>query len=68
MDAFLKFNDREILQNAGTVSIQVAHRLAEERYEEFNHSRALHETENENMTDLKLIEEKIIKEKGEDEI
>jgi len=35
LDAFLKFNDYEILQDAGKVSANVAKKLAEEEYEKF---------------------------------
>jgi len=35
LDAFLQFNEYEVLANAGKVSAEVAKRLAEERYEEF---------------------------------
>lgn len=35
LDAFLRFNEYEVLTNAGQVSAEVARRLAEERYEEF---------------------------------
>jgi hypothetical protein len=35
LDAFLKFNEYAILQNAGTVSAEVAKRLAEQEYEKF---------------------------------
>ena len=35
LDAFLKFNEYTILQNAGTVSAEVAKRLAEQEYEKF---------------------------------
>lgn len=35
LDAFLKFNEYDILTNAGTVSHEVAKRLAEENYERF---------------------------------
>jgi hypothetical protein len=35
LDAFLKFNEYEVLTNAGSVSAEVARRLAEEQYEEF---------------------------------
>ncbi len=34
-DAFLKFNEYEVLKNAGTVSAEVARQLAEERYATF---------------------------------
>ena len=35
LDAFLRFNEYEILTNAGSVSHEIAKRLAEERYEKF---------------------------------
>lgn len=35
LDAFLRFNEYQVLTNAGQVSAEVARRLAEERYEEF---------------------------------
>jgi len=36
LDAFLKFNEREILENAGTVSMEIAQHLALEEYEKFS--------------------------------
>ena len=36
LDAFLKFNEKDILQNLGTVSHQVALELAENEFEKFN--------------------------------
>ncbi len=35
LDAFLRFNEYEVLTNAGVVSAEVAKRLAEEQYEKF---------------------------------
>ena len=35
LDAFLQFNEYEVLSSAGKVSAEVAKRLADERYEEF---------------------------------
>jgi hypothetical protein len=35
LDAFLQFNEYEVLSNAGTVSAEVARQLAEERYATF---------------------------------
>lgn len=35
LDAFLKFNEYEVLANAGKVSAEVARRLAEEQYDQF---------------------------------
>jgi hypothetical protein len=35
LDAFLKFNEYEVLTNAGRVSAEVAKRLAEEQFDQF---------------------------------
>jgi hypothetical protein len=47
LDAFLKFNEREILQHAGKVSMEVAHALALDEYEKFNRQRLAEEAERE---------------------
>lgn len=47
LDAFLKFNEREILQHAGKVSMEVAHALALDEYEKFNRRRLAEESERE---------------------
>lgn len=39
LDAFLKFNEYEVLTNAGRVSAEVAKRLAEEQYDRFRVSQ-----------------------------
>jgi len=39
LNAFLKFNEREILNNAGKISHQVAKKLAEDEYEKYNQKR-----------------------------
>jgi len=39
LDAFLQFNDRAVLQDAGTVSAEVAKALAESEYEAFRTAR-----------------------------
>jgi hypothetical protein len=39
LDAFLQFNQRAVLENAGTVTHAVAKALAEEEYEKFNRAR-----------------------------
>jgi hypothetical protein len=39
LDAFLQFNERDVLQDAGRVSMEVAQALALERYEAFNQRR-----------------------------
>ena len=39
LNTFLKFNEREILMNAGNISSEVAKELAEKEYEKFNQKR-----------------------------
>jgi hypothetical protein len=39
LNAFLKFNERDILTGAGSISHEVAKELAEKEYEEFNQKR-----------------------------
>lgn len=39
LNAFLKFNDRDILENAGKVSKAVADKIATQEYEKFNQKR-----------------------------
>jgi hypothetical protein len=51
LDAFLQFNEREILQDAGKVSKAVADRLAEEQYEIFNEQRLKQEAHKEALAD-----------------
>ncbi len=36
LDAFLAFNDREVLKHAGKVSAEVARRLAHEQYDQYH--------------------------------
>lgn len=62
LDAFLKFNERDILKHAGKVSMEVARVLAIEEYEKFNQRRLAIETEEENLADeaeLKKVEKLI---------
>jgi len=47
LDAFLQFNERDILTNAGTVSKIVADQLALEKYEKFNQHHLTVEAEQE---------------------
>jgi len=51
LDAFLQFNEREILQNAGKVSKEVAGRLAEEQYEIYHEQRLKQEARQEATAD-----------------
>jgi hypothetical protein len=45
LDAFLQFNGRDVLDNLGTVSAEVAQRLAEDEYEKFSARRLQVEAE-----------------------
>lgn len=57
LDAFLSFNERELLGHAGTVSAEVAARLAEERYETFDAKRRQAERLASDAADVKAIDE-----------
>jgi len=64
LDAFLKFNERDILKNAGKITREVADKLAIEQYERFNAHRLKQEADAEMLADdmaFKQIEEKIKK-------
>ena len=66
LDAFLKFNEHEILDTPGKVSKEIADNLALERYEVFNQHRLDVEARQEAIADdkeLKLIQDKIEKKK-----
>lgn len=39
LDAFLEFNEHEILTNAGKIKAKVAEKFANEQYEEFHQQR-----------------------------
>lgn len=64
LDAFLRFNGREVLDNPGKVSMEIAQALAEDEYEKFRLNRLCEEAEAENEKDdgfetaVKEIEEK----------
>ncbi len=57
LDAFLKFNEYEVLTNAGSVSAEVAKRLAEEQYAAFRIEQD-HRFESDFEKEVKRIEEK----------
>ncbi|MBP9853732.1 MAG: virulence RhuM family protein [Candidatus Omnitrophica bacterium] len=64
LDAFLKFNERDILNNSGKVAKEVADHLALEQYERLNTKRLKKEEKVEMLADdaeFKKIEEKIKK-------
>lgn len=64
LDAFLKFNERDILEHPGTVTKEIADTLALEQYKIYNQHRLEKETKIENYADdarLKEIQQKIAK-------
>ena len=64
LDAFLKFNEYEVLTNAGSVSAEVAKRLAEEQYSTFRIQQD-QRFESDFEKEVKRIEEKKRKEGGQ---
>lgn len=62
LDAFLTFNEKDLLGHAGKVSAQVAEKLALERYEEFDRRRRQEEKELGDEEDMALLE--VLKEKA----
>ena len=57
LSAFLKFNERELLTHAGSVTAEVAKKLVEDRYDEFSVKRRKAEALSANQKDLKEIEQ-----------
>jgi len=51
LDAFLRFNERDILTNAGKVTKEVADKLALDQYETFHRNRLANEARNEALAD-----------------
>lgn len=65
LDAFLQFNEYEVLANAGKVSVEVAKRLAEEQYDRFR-VRQDREFESDFEAEVKRIESKRLRKKKEE--
>lgn len=61
LNAFLEFNDREVLSNAGQISKKVAEELANEEYEKFNQKRLSNSSSNEDDFDRFIKENKLKK-------
>jgi len=64
LDAFLRFNERDILDNAGKVTKEIADKLALDQYVFFHKQRLKKEAEMENLADdeeLRAIERRIKK-------
>lgn len=67
LDAFLKFNERELLTHAGKLKMEVAQQLATERYDEFDAQRKKAEAsaaDEEDLKELEAIEKKLAKQDG----
>ena len=66
LDAFLEFNERDILDHAGRLKTSVAKKLASERYDDFDRKRKeleARKADEETLEELKQIEEKAKKKK-----
>ncbi|MDA3957456.1 virulence RhuM family protein [Oceanispirochaeta sp.] len=57
LDAFLEQNEEDLLTHAGTVKAEVAKKIAEERYEEFDKKRKIAEANKADEEDMKELEE-----------
>ena len=57
LDAFLEFNEQELLSHAGKVKAEVAKKIAEDRYEAFDKKRKKAEALAADEKDLKELEE-----------
>ncbi|MDO9464494.1 MAG: virulence RhuM family protein [bacterium] len=57
LDSFLEFNEQELLTHAGKVKAEVAKKIAEKCYEEFNKKRKKAEARAADEEDLKQLEE-----------
>ena len=67
LDAFLQFNERDILKNPGRISKEVADSLALEQYENYHQARLSNEAKDESIRDdveLKEFQDKLEKRKG----
>ncbi len=64
LDSFLEFNEQKLLAHAGKVKAEVAKKVAEERYDEFDKKRRIAEAiaaDEEDMKELEEFEKKILK-------
>lgn len=65
LDGFLKINDRDILQNAGKISHELAKESAEKEYEKFNQKRVNQNNDFEKVIELVSKNKKISKKKND---
>ena len=67
LDAFLEFNEQKLLTHAGKVKADVARRIAEGRYKEFDNKRKKAEAlaaDEEDLKQLEEIEKKLLDNRG----
>jgi hypothetical protein len=67
LDGFLEFNEQKILAHAGKVKTEVAKRIAEEHYEEFDNKRKrveVHKADEEDLKQLEEIEKELLENRG----
>ena len=57
LDAFLLFNEHDLLTHAGKVKAEVAREVAEQRYEEFDQKRKVEEALAADEEDMYALEE-----------
>ena len=57
LDSFLEFNEQEVLTHAGKVKAEVAKKIADDHYEEFDQKRKIAETLKADEEDIKQLEE-----------
>lgn len=68
LDAFLTFNEHELVTHAGKIKAEIAKSIAEERYEEFDQKRKTEEVlaaDEEDIKELEEIEKRLIDNKGQ---
>ena len=63
VDRILQFNDKEVLQNSGTISHAVMEERVRQEYEKFDAFRKQFEAEQADLEDLRLLETKLKKRK-----
>lgn len=64
LDAFLEFNERDLLTHAGTVQMKVAQKLAADRYDDFDDKRKKAEAlaaDEEDIKELEVLEKSLTK-------
>ena len=64
LDTFLSFNERELLTHAGKIRMEVAKKIATERYDEFNQRRvaqAKQMADEQDISELEAIEAELLK-------